>query len=296
MRRVLLFALAAALLLVAALLREPPARGEKTTLGAVGESMGGMRVVVIDGLFFRAEALRRRGRLEDAAGLYHAILELDPANEAATIFLADLFVDGMLPGAVEAEARFLWWREARGVLTDALARSPTSAPLHDRAASLITRLPLANPDLEPRLARELGNWRLAALRHLAIAVEQTGTLARRGRGHVVHASLLAPDVAARALRADDEATYTEALRLGRRLQVVRAGVLEQVLMEADRPESLGALLAASLDALEAVAAVPGQPDAPGAAEAAGAAVARVEGLQTNLLLTRLLREVLDGHR
>ena len=293
MRRAGWLVLGGLLLLLAAILREPPRRGEQTTLGAIGASMGGMRVVAIDGLFFRAEALRRRGRLEDAAGLYHAILELDPANEAATIFLADLFVDGMLPGAVEAEARFLWWREARGVLEDALARRPDSAALHDRAATLIVQLPLGQPDLEPYLARELGTWRLVALRHLAVATERTAVLARRGRGHVIHAALLAPDVAARALAVGDEAAYREALRIARRLQVRRADALGTVLVDPDRPERLGQLLEAALAALEATAGALADPARRPAAEAAYAALDAVD--PANAYAPRL-RQVLDARR
>ena len=281
------------LLGLAAYLREPPDTRDQTTLGAVGSSMGGMRVVVIDGLFFRAESLRRRGRLEDAAGLYHAVLELDPANEAATIFLADLFVDGMLPGAVEAEARFLWWREAYGVLEDALARRPRSPAVHDRMASLITTLPVGQSDLEPRLTALLGNWRLAALRHLLVAAEETDVLARRGRGHVVHAALLAPDVAARALHAGREGDYREALALARDLLRVRADALGTVLVDPERPDTFAALLQAAVEALEATAAAGADP---ARVAAARAAVDAFDAIQPDLEFTRLLREVLDAPR
>ncbi len=293
MTRAAWLVLGALLLLLAAILREPPRRGEQTTLGAVGRSMGGMRVVVIDGLFFRAEALRRRGRLEDAAGLYHAILELDPANEAATIFLADLFVDGMLPGAVEADARFLWWREAHGVLEDALARRPDAAAVHDRAATLITQLPYSQPDLEPYLVRTFGNWRLEALRHLAVATERTDVLARRGRGHVIHAALLAPDVASRALVAGDEAVYREALRIAGRLQARRADALATVLVDPDRPEPLGALLAAAVAALEATARA--RTDA-GRRPAAEAAFRALDAIEPANAWTPRLRAFLDAPR
>lgn len=293
MSRGVLLAGGLVLLGVAALLRTPPADHERGTLEAVGASMGGMRVVVIDGLFVRAESLRRLGRLDDAAGLYHAILELDPGNQAATIFLADLFVDGMLPGAVDAASRFQWWREARGVLTDALARTPDAPALHDRAASLIVRLPMSQADLETRLVAELGNWRMVALRHLAVAFEATDVLPRRGRGHVRHAALLAPDVAARALHAGDTATFTEALALGRRLQAVRADALGLLTIDTERSEPLGFLLAASLDALEATAAVRA---GAGEAATAEAAIERVETLEPRLRLPRLLREVLDAPR
>lgn len=283
------------LLALAAVGREPPRPSGQSTLGAVGASMGGMRVVVIDGLFFRAEALRRRGRLEDAAGLYHAILELDPANEAATIFLADLFVDGLLPGAVDAQSRFLWWREAHGVLQDALARRPRSAPLHDRTAALIVRLPLGQPDLEPRLAKELGNWRLEALRHLGIAFEEVATLPRRGRGHIRHAALLAPYVASLALAAGDMRSYGEAVRIGRRLQSLRGEILDELLIDSERPERLGTFLGAALDAVEDAAAWRAAPSAARRTTAL-AALDRVEALQPDLRWTRRLRELLDGPR
>lgn len=281
------------LLLLAAALREPPGARDQTTLGAVGASMGGMRVVVIDGLFLRAESLRRKGRLEDAAGLYHAILELDPANEAATIFLADLFVDGLLPGAVEEEARYLWFREAHDVLEDALTRRPRSPALHDRLASLITTLPHGQPDLEPRLVAQFGNWRLAALRHLAVATEEAELLSRRGRGHVVHAALLAPDVAARALHAGDEAAYREALALGAELQRLRADALGTVLVAPDRPTTLAAFLEAALEALEATAAAGGDPVREATARRA---IEAVDAIQGDLALSVLLREVLDAPR
>jgi len=292
--RWLLLVAASVLLLLAVVLREPPVRGQGGTLAAVGRSMGGLRVVVIDGLFLRAEALRRGGRVEDAAAHYQAVLDLDPANEAATIFLANLFVDEMLPIAVDADARFLWWREARALLAQAIARRPRSAALHNRAASLIMGLTRMQPDLEPHLVTELGNWRLAALRHLRVAFEESAGLARLGRNHIAHAALLAPEVAARGLRDEDAAAYAEALEIARALARLRAPVLEELLIDPERgDETLAVLLAASSEALEATAAALGAPERRADAEAA---IARYDELRPHYWPSRLLRELLERGR
>ncbi len=287
--RWLLLLVAFLCLLGAAVLREPPERTGDNTLAAVGRSMGGMRVVVIDGLFFRAEALRREGRAEDAAAYYQAVLDLDPANEAATIFLANLFVDEMLPLAIEAEARFLWWREARALLAHAIARHPRSAALHNRAASLLVGLTRVQPDLESLLEAEVGNWRLAAVRHLQVAFEESEGLARLGRNHIVRAALLAPEVAARALQEGDRAAYEEALAIALELERLRGPVLAELLIEEERGESLAALLRVSIEALEQTEAAGSDPKRRAAAEET---IAQYELLLPDHYLPPLLREFL----
>ncbi|MDA1196053.1 MAG: tetratricopeptide repeat protein, partial [Planctomycetota bacterium] len=241
----------------------------------------------------RGESLRRRGRIEDAAALYQAILELDPANEAATIFLANLFTDEMLPVAIDVEERFAWWREADALLRAALARHPQSAALHHRRALLISGLPLAQPDLEGRLDAELGNWRLIALRHLVTAVLAEETLADLGRSHLVRTAVLAPDVAARALRAGDSETLDEIRELVSAVQRTRAAMLAHVLLDPERDESIGDALVLGMAAVEATAAAGRDP---AAREAARAAIGRFEAVLPDRWLPILLGEVLDAPR
>ena len=136
---------------------------------------------------------------------------------------------------------------------------------------------------------------MVALRHLAIAFEEIDTLPRRGRGHLRHAALLAPYVAARALAAGDLRTHREAARIGRRLETVRGPVLDEILLDAERPHSLAIFVAVALDTVEAVARARADPGG-GREEAARAALDALEDLQPGLTWTRRLRELLDAPR
>ena len=88
----------------------PPAPGRAgarpSVLASVGASLGGLRVLLVDVLFLRAGALQKSGQPEEAAALYETVMELDPENDSATAYLADLYVDALLPQSATAEGHF----------------------------------------------------------------------------------------------------------------------------------------------------------------------------------------------
>jgi len=289
MRR-LHFVLAGSLCLFLAVLLHPVSEEESAgALAAVGQSMGGSRVMVIDALFLRAEAQRKAGRIEDAAALYQAVLDLDPANEAATIFLVNVYVDELIPQIPDAAERHAWWLDARGLLATALARRPRSAPLHARAAGLVLdgRRPGGALDARPAAEIEQASWE--ALRHLDQAVRFTDTLPRRGRVHLVQIGLLTPELAAEALRDGDEKALREALAIGDGVLRTRAAVLETLGLGGGRDTSLADVLRAGLGAVRATrAAIRGVGDPATAQARIAACQALVPGWPTPEILTGLL--------
>ncbi len=291
MRRALLVAAGVVLLAVAVLTRPAPARGSATA--ALGRSMGGLRVMVVDGLFLRAEAQRKAGRVEDAAALYRSILELDPENEAATAFLAATFVQELMPQIPDLEERFGWWEEARMLLLGALVRRPEAPELNARLANLILDVPLADPALESLIAAKLEYPRLTALRYLAKAARYAETLPRLGRGHLVRIGLLAPDVATRALAAGDAAVLAEAKDIGRAVLLSRGPVLAQIRLEVDSRVHVAQLLRSGLAAVDATAAaLAGE----GPRAEAVAAIAAYEALLPGTRLADTLRGLLQEGR
>src|SRR5204863_3640373 len=77
-RRALALVAVAALCAAAALAAaSPPAPS------SAGASLGGARVVLVDALFLRAEALRKEGRVDDVPAIYRRILEPDPGSDVA---------------------------------------------------------------------------------------------------------------------------------------------------------------------------------------------------------------------
>lgn len=290
MTRALLLAAGLVLLAAAAVLRPAPPQGDVTA--ALGRSMGGLRVMVIDGLFLRAESQRKAGRVEDAAALYRTALALDPANEAATAFLAATYVQELMPQIPDPAERFAWWEEARTLLLEGLARRPAAAGLGTRLASLILDLPLADPALEPLLAAKLKRPRLLALRTLAAAARATGTLPRLGRNHLVRLAGLAPDVAAQALARGDTAVLQEALDIGREILLLRGPLMAQVHLDEESPVGLDRLLRAGIAAVEAVQAALGG----GPRRAAEEALAAYESLMPQTRFVADLQALLDRGR
>ncbi|MDJ0520549.1 MAG: hypothetical protein QNJ90_00590 [Planctomycetota bacterium] len=286
MRRGLFLGGGVVLLAVAVLLRVPPPAEPATA--ALGRSMGGLRVMVINGLFLRAESRRRDGRVEEAAGLYRTVLELDPANEAAAGFLAATYVQELLPQIPDLRERFGWWQEARGLLAAALERRPDAPGLHARMANLVLDAPLADPGFAALLREEIPQPGRHALRHLRTAFRGAGTLPRLGRDHLVRAALLAPDVAARGLLLEDEEARTEAVAIGREALTLRRGLLSEIRL--DDGTDLAAVLTAGLDAVEAVAAA--GPD-PASRAAAGRAVGAYDKLVPRSRVVQTLRAVLQ---
>lgn len=288
MKRALLLVAGLLCLALAVLLRPAPAAEDATA--ALGRSMGGVRVMVIDGLFLRAESRRRAGRVEEAAALYRTVLELDPANEAAAAFLAATYVQGLMPQIPDVEERVAWWQEARALLAGALARNPSSAALHARMANLILDSPLAGTQFAGLIAKDLGNPRMVALRHLARAMRLAETLPRLGRGHLVRLALLAPDVAGRALILDDRALQEEAVAIGREALALRGAVLAQIPLQDDPSVHLAAILSAGLEAVDAVVEARAGDRSKASAEAA---IAAYEALLPGTVRIATLRTALE---
>lgn len=252
MRRPGLLLAALGCLLVAVLLAPPaPEQEGASVLGAVGRSMGGVRVFAIDAIFLRAEAQRRAGRVDEAAALYETALEMDPANEAATIFLVNLIADDLMGQEPDPEARLGWWRRARALLQGALERHPDSPSLHARFAGLLLEVRRVGSavSVSDEAAVEVGRL---ALEHLVVAARATGTLPRLGRVHLIQFPVLAPEVAAEALAAGDDRLSGEVLATGHEILVLRAEVLGELRFEEDDTFGLADILRAGLEAVEAV--------------------------------------------
>jgi len=254
MSRAWLFAGGVLLLAVSVGLTPSSTGGEGGVTAALGRSMGGLRVMVIDGCFLRAEALRKSGRIEDAAALYQTVLDLDPVNEAASAFLAETYVQELMPQVADLQERFTWWDQARQLLEAALARRPDAFELHARLASLLLDPTLADPALAPLIEARVGGAQRLALRHLARAVRGTETLPRLGRSHLMRAALLAPLEAARALAAGDDEDLAWTRKFAADMLAQRGGVLGDLRLEAGQATSLRTLLQVGMAAVEAVAA------------------------------------------
>jgi tetratricopeptide (TPR) repeat protein len=231
----------------------PPAQSEGV-VAAIGRSMGGSRVMLIDALFLRAEAQRKAGRVDEAAALYRAVLDLDPANEPATIFLVNVYVDELIPLIPDEEQRFLWWQRARALLDTALLRRPDSASLPARAAGLVLDARQLGGLLETRPETERRRLAKEALVHLRRAVALAPTLPRLGRVHLVQVALFAPEQAADALRHGDDDLLALALEVGEEALRLRGPLLSELRLDEAGPTSLADLLRRGLAAVRAVAA------------------------------------------
>nr|MDJ0976804.1 hypothetical protein [Planctomycetota bacterium] len=172
-RRVRLLLLAVLCLVTSVVMAPAPTRADVSLTTAVGRSMGGLRVLVVDILFIRAQALVNAGRADDLAEaqqLYETILLLDPANDTAHAFLVDMLVLQMLPLGTTPEARFGWWQEGFDLAQRGLELNPASALLHHRIAELLMDvgtsetayiqelLPEVDALVPDRRARLLDHW------------------------------------------------------------------------------------------------------------------------------------------
>jgi hypothetical protein len=178
----------------------PPAAG--SPLEALGRSLGGGRVLAVDVLALRCDALRRQGRLEELPQLYEAMVELDPGNAAATEALADAIAQQVLPGAPTAAQRGERWLEAWGLLERGLAAHPDSALLAWRASGMLLEVAERAPDLEAAVdARFGGPSRREALGlgYLLAAARAEESLPRSGRAHLTTLARESARLAARAL-------------------------------------------------------------------------------------------------
>ena len=188
-------------LALAGFLREaPPAAG--SSLEALGRSLGGWRVLAVDVLALRAEALRRQGRLEELPALYEAMVELDPGNAAGTAALAEAISTFLVPDAPTSEERRQRWLEAFRLVERGLAAHPESALLTSEASHLLLGVAESRPDLERDVDALYGGpstREALGLGYLLAAARTTELLPRSGRAHLSALAREAPRLAARAL-------------------------------------------------------------------------------------------------
>jgi hypothetical protein len=223
-----------------------------SALEALGRALGGWRVLAVDVLFLRGEALRKQGRSEELPAIYASITALDPDNEAATDALAGEYADNLLATAPTADARFAWWQEAWLLTLRGLRAHPDSARLAFRASDLLLRVPDARPDLAERVDRLFGapadlparaRREAQGLAWLLAAVRATEHLPRLGRLHLLRLARAAPLLAARALVRGDPPDHAARL-LGAGAELLRLhplavhAVLEEVGREGPGEESL----------------------------------------------------------
>ena len=203
--------------------------------GDAAASLGGARVLVVDALFLRAEALRMDGRADEVPPIYRRILELDPGSDAAIDFLADVEAHDLLGLAPSPEARVRWWSEASDLVAQGLRKNPRSARLHWRAAELLLHVPEREPAVAARLEADRRDRKLEALRLLAEAARLSEDIPRLGFLHLDELTRLAPRLAAERLAAlAPRAQVDECLALGREVLRLREDALSQFFFD-DRP-------------------------------------------------------------
>ena len=189
-------------------------------------------VLYVDALFFRAEALRRRGLVEEVPALYRSILEVDPGSEAAIDFLADAEAHDLLGLAPTPAARVRWFEDAFDLVAEGLKRNPRSARLHWRAADLLLYVPDQHAEVAARLDAEKRDRRLEALRHFVAAARLTESLPRLGFAHLEGVARLAPRLAAERLAAGAlSAQVDEPLSLGQEILSLRGEALGSFILD-----------------------------------------------------------------
>lgn len=211
MRRLALIAGAVACLGLSAWTGPPELGGSESTTTAIGRSLGGLRVLVVDVLFVRAGALVASGSpgdLAEAQSLYETVLELDPDNDAAHAFLVDMYAIQMLPFGTTREDRYRWWLEGWNLAQRGLQLNPRSAHLHNRVAELLIDVTTSQVgyvnELLPLVDAKFPNRRTLILDHLSAAARITDNLPNRGRMHLVHLSNMVPEIMIEAARAGDK--------------------------------------------------------------------------------------------
>jgi hypothetical protein len=214
-------------------------------------SLGAARALFVDALFLRAEALRGHGRVDEVPGLYRRILDLDPDNEAAIDFLADVLARDLRASAATPAGRVRWWTAARDLVDAGLARRPDSARLHFRAGDLFTALPAADPDVRAHLAASGVDADGRGLEHLARAARLAGSLPKWGFLHLDALVRLSPRLAADRL-ARGAPGVDEALAAGDALLALRSRELGEFLLDPDPALAAGQRLEAALHLVKGV--------------------------------------------
>ena len=256
--------------------------------------MGGLRVLLIDALFLRAQALQSQsqedGNLEEAASLYRTILELDPENDAAAAYLVDVYVFGLLPIATTPEGRFAWWNEGWDLAHRALELRPDSPLLHLKVAQILLDLPYQHPDLVQRVDALVPNREATAMVHLLRSAELTDNLPTAGYRHLMRLAVVAPSVALDAARAGEDGLHAQAMAAGRRLLELRGDILATIEWAVVRDGAIVDRIPLRTVLTAALATVPTMRDAAAAGDRAAmqAAVRRyAETAGEDLFLERL---------
>jgi hypothetical protein len=193
-------------------------------------ALGGLRPLVVDSLFLRAEALRRLGRHDEVATLYRRVLDLEPDSVAAVDFLAATEAYDLRAEAPTEEGRVRWHASATGLVERALARRPEEPRLRWRLANLLVSVPDGDPAVARALERAGRDRTGEALRHLAVSVRDAESLPRLGLQHLDDLARLSPRVAAERLaRGEDPDRVDEALAVGEDLFVRRGEALARLL-------------------------------------------------------------------
>lgn len=195
-------------------------------LTALGRSMGGLRVLLVDVLFLRAERLRREGRVEEVPALYEAVRDLDPGNTVAVDHLAAVYAYDLLAEAPDLEARTFWWRRAWDLVESALEDHPDDASLFMRASDLLLEVTADDPGLEAWVASQVDDPRRLGLERLLAAARLTPSLPRRGRTHLMRLALIVPLEA--GLRLLDGREAAPILALGDEALAARSQALAMV--------------------------------------------------------------------
>lgn len=235
MTRVRLLVLACLCFALAAWLGPTGQRGHESVATSLGRSMGGMRVLLIDVLFLRANALVAAGRSEDLAEaqeLYETVLELDEGNDAAHVYLVDMFVSQVLPLATTREARFEWWRAGWDLAHRGLKLNPRSAPIHLRIAQMLLDVrdsPVAYiEELRPLVKRIVPDREGRILHHLSAAARITDNIPNRGRIHLRELAVHGLAIALERAAAGDVRGAKAALAICAELRDRRGATLVQM--------------------------------------------------------------------
>jgi hypothetical protein len=192
-------------------------------------------VLLVDVLFLRAEAAREGGRVDEVPGLYRRVLDLDPDDDAAVDYLADVLARDLRASAATPEARVRWWRAARDLVEDALQRRPDSARLRFRAADLWSAIPASDPSVDSAARASGLDPDLEALAHLERSAVLAGSLPRWGFLHLEALARLAPRVAAERTARGDDAAAEAALATAERVLALRARELDAFLLDLGEP-------------------------------------------------------------
>jgi hypothetical protein len=250
--------------------------------------MGGLRVALVDALFLRAEALRRRGRVEELPALYGTVLELDPRNEAAFDYLASVYAFDLVRDAL-GEERLGWWREGWATIERGLARHPRSPRLLLRSAEILRRAD-EDESLAPAVPAGLGDAGVLALERVRAAAEETSELPVLGRYHLVLGTTMAPEIAARRMvsapRESERALAVGDAILAARRETLAEMALPSSFLGEGEPVNLAALLEEGLRAVRNVASARARGDRAAARRAAEEYAARFPGWPTGETLRR----------